>query len=252
MSQITIEEFIDLIQTDVTVGGALPKNLPDHSIRQFVETRAAKWFWQNYQFAVSKMYYLVNKEVFNTEEYTNYKYVELPCEIQSVTWIYKLSNQNLLQLGINVPNLSVNLGVTNQPYLSSYVTTIGELGIYKTQIDSMADMLNQLNLYTTKYHFNQLSHRLNILTNVEYHLILEAYVNIPLENLMADHYFLRYCTGWAKMQQGRMLGTFNFTLPGGVTYNSSDMVANGKEEMKEVEDEIKNMTTSSWFYLVKR
>jgi hypothetical protein len=252
MSQITIEEFIDLIQTDVTVGGALPKNLPDHSIRQFVETRAAKWFWQNYQFAVSKMYYLVNKEVFNTEEYTNYKYVELPCEIQSVTWIYKLSNQNLLQLGINVPNLSVNLGVTNQPYLSSYVTTIGELGIYKTQIDSMADMLNQLNLYTTKYHFNQLSHRLNILTNVEYHLILEAYVNIPLENLMADHYFLRYCTGWAKMQQGRMLGHFDFSLPGGVKYNSSELITDVKEDMQKVEEEIKNMSTSNFFLMIKR
>jgi hypothetical protein len=252
MSQITIEEFIDLIQSDVTVGGALPKNLPDHSIRQFVETRAAKWFWQNYQYAVSKMYYLINKEVFQTEEYTNYKYLELPCEIQSITWIYKLSNQNLLQLGINVPNLSVNLGVTNQPYLSSYVTTIGELGIYKTQIDSMADMLNQLNLYTTKFHFNQITHRLNILTNVEHHLVLEAYVNIPLENLMADHYFLRYCTGWAKMQQGRMLGHFDFTLPGGIKYNSSELVSDGKEEMQKVEEELKNMSTSSFIIMVKK
>jgi hypothetical protein len=49
-----------------------------------------------------------------------------------------------------------------------------------------------------------------------------------------------------------MLGTFNFTLPGGVVYNSADMISNGKEEMKEVEDEIKNMSTSSWFLLVKR
>jgi hypothetical protein len=198
------------------------------------------------------MYYLVNKDVFSTEEYTNYRYLELPCEIQSISWIYKLSNQNLLQLGINVPNLSVNLGVTNQPYLSSYVTTIGELGIYKTQIDSMADMMNQLNLYTTKFHFNQITHRLNILTNVDYHLILEAYVNIPLENLMGDHYFLKYCTGWAKMQQGRMLGHFDFTLPGGVKYNSSELVSDGKEEMTKVEEEIKAMSSSSFFIMVKR
>lgn len=252
MSQITIEEFIDLVQTDVTVGGALPKNLPDHSIRQFVETRAAKWFWQNYQYAVGKMYYFIDKNTFSTADYVNYKYIELPCEIQSITWIYKLSNQNLLQLGINVPNLSVNLGVTNQPYLSSYVTTIGELGIYKTQIDSMADMLNQLNLYTVKFHFNYLTHRLNILTNVEYHLILEAYVNVPLETLMADHYFLRYVTGWAKMQQGRMLGQFNFTLPGGVTYNSADLVSDGKEEMAKVEEDIKNMSNSAFMFMVKK
>jgi hypothetical protein len=252
MSAISIEEFIDYVQTDVTVGGALPKNLPDHSIRQFVETRANKWFYQNYQYAVSKMYYFIDKAAFSTAEYTNYKFIELPCEIQSISWIYKMSNQNLLQLGINVPNLSVNLGVTNQPYLSSYVTTIGELGVYKTMIDSMADMLNQMNLYTTKFHYNQLTHRLNILTNVEHHLILEAYVNIPLENLLTDQYFLKYVTGWAKQQQGRMLGAFAFTLPGGVTYNSSDMVSQGKEEMKEVEDEIKGMSNSAFFIMVKR
>ena len=189
MSAISIEEFIDYVQTDVTVGGALPKNLPDHSIRQFVETRANKWFYQNYQYAVSKMYYFIDKAAFNTAEYTNYKFIELPCEIQSISWIYKMSNQNLLQLGINVPNLSVNLGVTNQPYLSSYVTTIGELGIYKTLLDSMSDMLNQLNKYTLKHHFNQLNHRLHILTNVQHDVIMEAYANIPRENLFRDDLF---------------------------------------------------------------
>jgi hypothetical protein len=252
MSAYSLEEFIDFIQTDVTVGGALPKNLPDHAIRQFIETRALPWFYQNYQYSVSKMYYFVDKAAFSTEEYTSYRYIELPCEIQSITWIYQIMNTQLLQLGINVPNLSVNLGVTNQPYLSSYVTTIGELGMYKTLIDNMADMLNQMNLYTVKYHYNQLSHRLNILTDIRHHLVLEAYVNIPPENLFSDTYFTKYVTGWAKMQQGRLLGTFDFSLPGGVKYNSSEMVTNGKEEMKEVEDEIKGMSTSSFFYLVKR
>jgi hypothetical protein len=252
MSAYSLEEFIDFIQTDVTVGGALPKNLPDHAIRQFIETRALPWFYQNYQYAVSKMYYFIDKAAFSTEEYTSYRFVELPCEIQSITWIYQIMNTQLLQLGINVPNLSVNLGVTNQPYLSSYVTTIGELGMYKTLIDNMADMLNQMNLYTVKYHYNQLSHRLNILTDIRHHLVLEAYVNIPPENMFSDAYFTKYVTGWAKMQQGRLLGTFDFSLPGGVKYNSSEMVTNGKEEMKEVEDEIKGMSTSSFFYLVKR
>lgn len=252
MSAYSIEEFIDFVQSDVTVGGALPKNLPDHSIRQFIETRALPWFYQNYQYAVSKMFYHLDRGAFTTETYTAYKYIELPCEIQSISWIYKVQNQQLLQLGLNVPNLSVNLGVTNQPYLSSYVTTIGELGVYKTIIDTMSDMLNQMNLYTVKFHFNQLTHRLNILTGVETDLILETYVNIPPENMFSDSYFTKYVTGWAKMQQGRLLGTFDFSLPGGVKYNSADMVTNGKEEMKEVEEEIKAMSNSSFFYLIKR
>ena len=252
MSAYSIEEFIDFVQTDVTIGGALPKNLPDHSIRQFIETRALPWFHQNYQYAVSKMFYFLDRAAFKTETYTAYKYIELPCEIQSISWIYKVQNQQLLQLGLNAPNLSVNLGVSNQPYLSSYVTTIGELGVYKTIIDTMSDMLNQMNLYTVKFHFNQLTHRLNILTGIETDLIIEAYVNIPPENLFSDAYFTKYVTGWAKMQQGRLLGTFDFSLPGGVKYNSADMVSGGKEEMKEVEEEIKAMSNSSFFYLIKR
>ena len=252
MSAYSIEEFIDFIQSDITVFGTLPKNLPDAAVRQFVETRALPWFYQNYQYAVSKMYYLIRKEAFLTEEFTKFRYIDLPCEVQSVSWIYQLQSASLLQLGINTPNLSVNLGVTNQPYLSSYVTTIGELGTYKAMIDSMSDMLNQMNLYTTKFHFNQLAHRLNILSNVKYDLVLEAYINIPNENMFSDSYFTRYVTGWARAQQGRLLGTFDFTLPGSVKYNSADMVSQGNEEMKAVEEEIKAMSNSSWFIMIKR
>jgi hypothetical protein len=136
--------------------------------------------------------------------------------------------------------------------LSSYVTTIGELGIYKTLIDSLADMMNQLNKYTVKFHYNQMMNRLNVLTGINYDLILEAYANIPPENLYNDPYFLKYVTGWSKVQTGNLLGRYDFTLPGGIKFNSADLVSQGKEEMKEVEDEIKNMCQTSWFVMVKK
>jgi len=247
-----IEELVDYVQQDITVGCALPKTIPDTEIRRFAETRATKWFYQNYQYAVSKLYYYVDKAAFSTEEFTKYSYITLPCEIQSIPYIYQVRGESLMQLGINVPNLSVNLGVTNQPYLSSYVTTIGELGVYKTLIDSMSDMLNQMNKYTVKYHYNQMMNRLNILTDVKYSLILEAYANIPPENLYTDPYFLKYVTGWAKMQTGNLLGRYDFVLPGGVKFNSADLVSQGKEEMEKVETDIANMSTSSWFHMVKK
>lgn len=248
----TIDELIDFVQNDITIGCSIPKTLKDSEIRRFIETRAKKWFYQNYQYALSKMYYYVDKRAFETEEYTRYNYVELPCEIQSISYVYQMRGESLLQLGINTPNMSVNLGVTNQPYLSSYVTTIGELGVYKTLIDNLSDMMNQMNLYTTKFHFNQLSHRFNVLTQVKYNLILECYVNIPDEDLYSDHYFIKYVTGWAKWQMGNLTGRYTFNLPGGVTINSADLITQGKEEMKEVEDEINGMSTTAWFYMVKR
>jgi hypothetical protein len=249
---ITIEELIDSVQTELTISCALPKTLPDEAIRVIVEKRALPWFYRNYQYAVQKLYFLIRKEAFKQEEFTRYNYVTVPCEIQSVVYLYEVRGDSLFQLGINTPNLSVNLGVTNQPYLSSYVTTIGELGVYKTLLDSMSDMLNQLNKYTLRFQYNQLNHRLHILTNVKYDVIMEAYADIPKENLFRDDLFFKYVVGQSKVQLGNMTGRYEFQLPGGVKIQSSELVTQGKEEVKEVEEEIKGISNSSWFFMVKR
>ena len=249
---LTIDEFIDLVQTEISVSCALPKTLPDANLRQIIETRALPYFYRWYQYAVQKMYFLLRQEAFTSEEFTKYSYVTVPCEIQSIVYLYEVKGTSLFQLGINTPNLSVNLGVTNQPYLSSYVTTIGELGVYKTMLDNMSDMLNQLNKYTLKYSFNQLNHRLHILTKVEYDVIIEAYANIPQENLFRDDLFYKYCVGWAKVQLGNMIGMYDFTLPGGVKINHANLITQGQAEYKEVEEEIKGQSNSSWFIMVKK
>lgn len=249
----TIEEMIDMVQTDLTIACALPKTLPDEAIRLIIERRALPWFYRNYINAVQKLYFLIKKDAFFTEEFTKYNYVNVPCEIQSVTYLYEVRGESLFQLGINNPNLSVNLGVTNQPYLSSYVTTIGELGVYKTILDSMSDMMNQLNKYTLKHHFNQLNHRLHILTNVCYDVIMEAYANIPQENLFRDDLFYKYVVGYSKLQLGNMVGRYDYTLPGSVKINAADLVSQGQAEIKEVEEAVKGADgSSSFFFLVKR
>jgi hypothetical protein len=113
-------------------------------------------------------------------------------------------------------------------------------------------MMNQLNKYTLKHHFNYLNHRLNILTAVPYDVIMEAYANIPQENLFNDDLFFKYVAGQAKIALGNMVGRYDFSLPGGVKINAADLVSQGKEEVKEVEDEIKGQSTSSFFIMVKR
>ena len=248
----TIEEMVDLVQTELTISCALPKTLPDASVRQIIENRALPYFYRWYQFAVQKLYYIIRKDAFFTEEFTRYRYVEVPCEIQTVTWLYEVRGDSLFQLGINTPNLSVNLGVTNQPYLSSYVTTIGELGLYKTLLDNMSDMMNQLNKYTLKHHFNQLNHRIHILTDVKHDVVLEAYANIPRENLFKDDLFYKYCVGWSKVMLGNMVGRYDFSLPGSIKINSADLVSQGQAEVKEVEEEIKGQSNSSFFFMVKK
>lgn len=249
----TIEEFIDQINTELTVGCGLPKTLPDTAINQIIESRALPWFYRNHIGAVQKVYYLIDRKAFFQEEFTKYSYVNMPCEIQSVVYLYEMKGGSLFQLGVNSPDLSINMGVTNQPYLSSYVSTIGELGVYKSLLSSMSDMLNQLNKFTLKYTFNQLNHRLNILTKVEHSVIVEAYANIPKENLFKSDLFFKYTVGWSKVQLGNMLSLYDFSLPGSIKINGANLVSQGQAEIKEVEEEVKNQNgSSSFFFMVKK
>ena len=116
----------------------------------------------------------------------------------------------------------------------------------------MSDMLNQLNKYTLKHHFNQLNHRLHILTNVKHDVVIEAYANIPAENLYRDDLFFRYVAGWSKKQMGNMLGRYDFTLPGSVKIQAADLVSQGDAEIAAVEEEIKGQSNSSFFIMVKK
>jgi len=248
----TIEELIDVVQGELTISCALPKLLPDNEIRRLVENKAMPWFYQNYQYATQKMYYFIDCAAFSSDEWTKYKYIAMPEEIQTIIWIYPIRNISLFQLGINAPNLSINLGVTNQPYLSSYVTTIGELGTYKSILDSMSDMLNQLSKHTVKHHFNQMAHRLNILTALKENMIVEAYANVEQEALFADPEFIKYVTGLAKVQLGNMATRYDFTYPGGVKLNGDGLISEGKEDIADVVDRIKGQSQVAWFYMNKK
>lgn len=248
----TIEELIDLINAELTMDCALPQLLPTRTIRRVITTQAQPWFYQNYRYAVQSAYYLIHRDLLETEQFSRYKWIYLPEEIQSVVWLYRINRDSLYELGINAPNLSINLGVTNQPYLSSYVTTIGELGVYKAVLDNFSDMMNHFNLFTVKYDYNQPSNRLNILTNVREHLMAECYVNIEPEHLYADPLFIDYVMGSCKMKIGEMVGRFDFKLPGNVTYNSSMMLDEGRQLKDAAIETIKSMPNSDFFFMVKK
>lgn len=257
---LTIEELIDQVNQELTVGCMLPKILPDLEIRRIISQRAAPYFYRNYRYAVIKGYYMVPKSSFTIDADTGYRAVVLPEEIVNVTWIYPTNSPRLLQLGFNAPNLAINTNTTNAAILSPTLSTIGELGVYKVVIDGFADMLNQLTKTTYKYHFNQNNHRLHFLTswddiqgsNAMNSIVLECYIKIECDALYCDELFQRYVTALSKQQLANLLGRYNFNLPGGIQFNISDIRSEAEKEMQEVRDEIKAMSTVTFFRMIKR
>lgn len=248
---MTLVEIVDYINSDLTMSGALPCILPQDEIKRLVIKDALPWFYENYQWSVIKGYYLIPQENLKSEQFSKYKHITLPDEIQNIVWVYGLESRSLFELGVSAPNLSVNLGVTNQPHLSSFTTTVGELGVYKTVIDGFADMLNKLSKHTLKYDFNFGSKELHLLTYVDNDLIVESYIQIPKEDLFEVDKFRRYALALSKLQMGRMLTRYNFSLPGGIQMNGDAIKAEGQEELDKVREEIKGQSTTAWFFTAR-
>jgi hypothetical protein len=61
---------------------------------------------------------------------------------------------------------------------------------------------------------------------------MEAYANIPEENLFNDDLFFKY-VGWSKVNLGNML-LYDFTMPGGIKLNHGNLISQGQAEVKKL------------------
>jgi len=249
MASITLEQLIDIVQQDLTFSGALPKVLPDQEVKRMIKEIALEWFYKNYQFAVQKSYYFLKYDRAMRETYSMFQYFLLPEEVENITKIVKMEDTSLFRLGIQAPNLSINLGVTNQPFLTSFVTTAGDLALYRSTISYFADEINKLTKNTIMHSFNPINKRLHFLSEIkdQSNLMLECWVRIQEEELFDFEMFKRYVMGLSRQRMGALIGRFNFNLPGNFTYNASDIISDGKEMVEKVEAYIKEQSTVAWF-----
>lgn len=248
----TLTELTDLINQELTVGGSFTQILPPTEIERIITTKAMPYFYQNYYYAVQKAYYYIDSSLMYSGDYVNYKYIKFPQEIQSVTWLWEISNTSYINIGINVPNITVGIGASNQPYLNSAVSTIGDLGVYKIILDSFSDMMNQLSKFTVKHDYNNINKQLNILGSFRSNMIAEVYVNVEPEFLFADYEFIEYATALCLKQMGVLATRYDYTLQGGVKLNGESLITEGKEREEKVVERIKNIGNSSFFFMVRR
>lgn len=250
--RMTIEQLVDYVQGDLTFSGLMPKVLPDLEILRIVKEEALEWFYKKYQFAVIKSFYRLDKSFINSEEYTAMGYITLPEEVENVTRIVEINNPSLFRIGIQAPNLSINFGVTNQPYLTSFVTNVGELATYRQILSSFSDEINKLARNYTKFSFNQINKRLNILDEIRSSFMLEVYIRIQQEEIFANHLFKKYVKSLSKVRLGEALGRLNFQMPGGFQYNQSDIISQGQSELEKVIEQIVGESPNTSFFIMSK
>lgn len=253
MASITFEQLIDIVQQDLTFSGSLPKVLPDQEVKRIIREIALEYFYKNYQFAIQRFYYFLRYDHLARETYAMFHYFQLPEEVEAITKIIKMEDTSLFRLGIQAPNLSINLGVTNQPFLTSFVTTAGDLALYRSTISYFADEINKLTKNTIYHNFNHINKRLHFLSEIPdmSNLMLECWVRIQEEELFDFEMFKRFVIGTCRSRMGELIGRFNFNLPGNFTYNANDIISQGKEMVDEVKTYMKEQSTTSWFKMAR-
>lgn len=187
----------------------------------------------------------ITKELFKhkvtAEDITN-KYITIPDHIWSITRVFSTANSASGQP--NIFDLEYQLRMNDLRDLTS--TSM----IYYTQVMSHIALLDYMLNPQRQFRFNRLSGKLFLDLNWEAkiregeYILVEAYAALdPNESpkMWDERLFKEYVIALIKAQWGTNIKKYsNISLPGGVMLDGQALYQEGTDEMREIEDYIKN------------
>ena len=259
---ITEDEFIDRVQTFLNVSCLLPTMLTPQELKRLIQFQVLPWFYRKYQYATERTYYYIPHDTLlsspdgdpQSPMSAGAKYCYLPPEVMAVVYSPYIANQSrLFSIGSNPAIMNVEIGL-NQAYTPSFLTSLGEFGIYRGILDSFADALNEFRKNTTKYTFSPDSKRLMILTSVpkEHGLIVEVEAKVPPEFMYENDLVYKMSCGYALQSMAMVGSRFDIPLPGDAKLNVADLRTQGERMVSEVIEEIGKITNSSFLFISRR
>ena len=255
---MTEADLIQEIRDDISHSCALPYNLNDQEIKRIIK-RARAYFYDNYQYAVEDRIFVLGKELFSAPSFRATRQIQLPPCIVSVYDVREVNGSGLI--GTPDKDFGDSKLLGSELMLSPFA---GDNLVYRTVLYSFFDLAKAYLLETYAFNFNKNTKKLTIngrdpnrsgatdggsSTNLfaGTDVGVKAYIAIPEENLYDDELFVRFCLAEAKINIGRLLGTFEYNLPGGVRVNYNNIQTLGTTEKAEIMQMIKDENTPSYF-----
>ena len=239
---MTEKELIEELRSEITHSCALPYALQDPEIQRIIK-RARAFFYGNYEYAVEDKFFRLSIDMFQHPEFRQKRTLQMPDCVVSVYDVREVNGVGIFGQVDRDFSDSKMLGA--EIFLSPFQ---GDNLLYRTVMYSYFDLAKAYMLETVAFSFNKNTKRLTITgRNPRLDCVARAYVRIPEQSLYDDELFVRYCMAQCKINLGRMLGVFQYNLPGGVSINFEGIKQDGLDELTAIMEKIDSDNAPSWF-----
>lgn len=237
------EEFIELVNGEITASSSIPFTVPPIEIERLIKIES-EWMYREYRDAVQDGWYVLDKKYYGTPQWKATRTYQLPDCVMAMKTVYEMSGGQRA-FGINDPDMKFDRLMAADMYLSPLSS---DQITYRTIQWSFWDLAKQFNLRDIQHHFSVNTKRLIITGRDPSESLWLATLNkIPIEDLYDDPLFIKWVVARAKMQLARIIGTFNYTLIGGIQINYADIRSEGQAELEELKKKIASDSPPDWF-----
>lgn len=249
------ESFIANINQEVSVACSLPYTIHTKEVRRII-TEAAKWFYKHSENAVEERYYVIPKNLFESDQFLCDRTIVLPSCVASVHSL----NESVGGTGVintqsfdGTDDTSVNKFFFRDVFFSNTgLSNSSEALMYYIISASFIDLVGHVTMSPISYTYNPNTHKLHVGGKTpKKDVVLSLYRKIELPFLMNDEIFFRYVSAKVKTQLARVLGTIGFNLPGGATLNFDMYKEEGQSELESIIEEIKGESGSDFFFMTQ-
>lgn len=278
-----LNDFVESIQNEMSVNGAIPFTIPAESIAQITKN-AKTMFYKSYEDSTEEMFIAIpeseiRKKSFQRGIHTmdgpgdnkvtaKFKKGEgdnpntghtrgtytLPEGVISVVGVYEIgafsgeSGWNSGLLGKSAGDVSLNRMVYQSVYDRTMAVSADNT-MYYICTEAFLDISRQIFQNMISFRYNRLTNNLRFLGELpKSDVILDVLVRVPDCDLYNDDLFRRYVIADCKVQLSRILGAFSYQLPGNISVNVEAIANEGSTEKEQILQELKDMS-GAWYIM---
>lgn len=264
-----LNNLINEINDELTIACQIPFTVPKKQIMRIVD-RAKQYFYKIYEDSVEEMYIGLPKGAIMNSSFSNglinngdkltdanllntRGIIPMPDRVWSVNNVFEVNRFSGESGGFGsngFAGLDSDFALDKFIYSDVYGAGIGSENLmYYVVNELFIDNARQVLQPQISYSYNRLSKKFRFQGELPKNaVIFQVYVTIGDCDLFNDEVFIRYCIAQAKVSLSRILGTFQYNLPGNITINFDLIRSEGQDELTAIIEEIKGDEGVDYFY----